>query len=346
MLCLSGISSADLTETFAAGKQLLSPLRTCTAASNGVSVQYAPLWSHTMHGTFEDEFFFRSNSKVQKYGARPGPKDLAASTDSEKDPHAAPQAPMQVFMDAIRKQRQQGNEGNEGGGVASPSTDSENLVTAKDGASPVTTDPAAQFPLSKLLTVPQEDVALWQSGGNLGTLCMDPSECADYGFVSSSSEEAKGYDEFMPPPPPSDGPSPCFVDAVALDCEMVMARSAGSVLARATLVRAPTGEVLIDTYVKPQEEVVDYVTKYSGITAEILEPIQTTLKDVQAELKRYISTNTIVIGHSLENDFKACGMKVNCKIVDTAQQYPHPAGLPAKNSLRYLALVHLGARIQ
>ena len=64
-------------------------------------------------------------------------------------------------------------------------------------------------------------------------------------------------------------------------------------------------QVVFDTLVKPDNEIEDYLTQYSGITKELLDPITTTLLDVQRELLKLVSKNTILIGHSLENDLRA-----------------------------------------
>ncbi len=45
--------------------------------------------------------------------------------------------------------------------------------------------------------------------------------------------------------------------------------------------------------------------RYSGITAEKMNGISTTLKDVQQHLKQLIFADTVLVGHSLENDLHA-----------------------------------------
>ena len=40
----------------------------------------------------------------------------------------------------------------------------------------------------------------------------------------------------------------------------------------------------MDELVKPKEEITDYVTKYSGITEELLRDVTTTIEDIQTYL--------------------------------------------------------------
>ena len=110
------------------------------------------------------------------------------------------------------------------------------------------------------------------------------------------------------------------IDLVAVDCEMCYT-SEGLELTRVSAV-GPTGEVIYDKLVMPPREITDYNTDYSGITAEQMEGVTTTLEDVQKELLELIPAETILIGHSLENDLRRLKM-MHANVVDTVALYPH-----------------------
>lgn len=137
-----------------------------------------------------------------------------------------------------------------------------------------------------------------------------------------------------------------FPSVVALDCEMVLVEGNISALARATLLNACNGDVLVDMLVKPSQPIVNYVTRYSGITEAMLKNVTNTLADCQESLFQYIHSNSFLVGHSLENDLKACQLLPNCNILDSAYLFPHPAGPPMKNALRFLVQRYFGFRIQ
>lgn len=129
----------------------------------------------------------------------------------------------------------------------------------------------------------------------------------------------------------------------ALDCEFCQAKS-GSVLTRVSMVNFQ-GEVVLDEFVKPEEEIIDYVTKYSGITAEKLEGVTTTLKDMQLKICSIVLASDILIGHSLELDLDVLQI-LHDKVVDTSVIYEHVKGPPLKPSLRWLAQKFLERSIQ
>ncbi|TPP46645.1 Exonuclease family protein [Leishmania donovani] len=128
--------------------------------------------------------------------------------------------------------------------------------------------------------------------------------------------------------------------------DMVEVEGGESALARATLIDVLTGNVVLDLLVKPRQRITDYRTRFSGIDAATLAPVSTTLADCQHALQRIVDSQTFVVGHSLENDFKACKCIPNCYVLDTTWLFPHPAGLPYKNALRFLAQRYLQRRIQ
>ena len=138
---------------------------------------------------------------------------------------------------------------------------------------------------------------------------------------------------------------------LGIDCEMVKT-SAGSELARITLVQvkdvSKTADletlVLWDQLVKPKRHITDYLTQYSGITAESLNGVATRLTDVQEYLLKTVRANDIVIGHSIENDMRATRW-IHPRVVDTALIF-RPSHARHKYSLKNLSTQLLRRQIQ
>ena len=133
----------------------------------------------------------------------------------------------------------------------------------------------------------------------------------------------------------------------AMDCEMCYVGVGANErleLTRCSVV-GPDGSVIYDKLVKPAEPITNYNTAHSGITEEQMRGVTTTLEDVQRELLELIACETIVIGHSLENDLKRLRL-IHARCVDTVALYPHQRGPPYRTKLAHLTERYLARKIQ
>ncbi|CAG0905892.1 unnamed protein product [Cyprideis torosa] len=122
-------------------------------------------------------------------------------------------------------------------------------------------------------------------------------------------------------------------DVYALDCEMCYT-TAGTELTRLTVI-GPRLQVVHDTFVKPTNPILDYNTRYSGITKEDLQDCSVSLLDVQCWMLENFSKDTILIGHSLDSDLRALKL-IHRNVVDTSVVFPHKRGPPYKKALKTL----------
>uniref|UniRef100_A0A1A8QLZ9 RRM domain-containing protein n=3 Tax=Nothobranchius TaxID=28779 RepID=A0A1A8QLZ9_9TELE len=126
-----------------------------------------------------------------------------------------------------------------------------------------------------------------------------------------------------------------------LDCEMCLTEK-GHELTRVSLVDSD-GNCVLDELVKPQSRVLNYLTKFSGITAAMLQPITTTLRVVQAKLRMLLPGDAVLVGHSLNNDLIALKL-IHQHVIDTSLLYKKELG--QKFKLKVLAEMVLKRQIQ
>ncbi|RBR15713.1 hypothetical protein FVER53590_13379 [Fusarium verticillioides] len=111
--------------------------------------------------------------------------------------------------------------------------------------------------------------------------------------------------------------------AVALDCEMAGISSGESEIISICVIDFFTGELLLNSLVKPHEPIIDWRTNIHGIrpaTLAIAASQGQVLRGWEAarqELLKHINTETVMVGQSLQQDLKRLRLS-HGKIFDTA----------------------------
>ncbi|XP_034519882.1 RNA exonuclease 1 homolog [Ailuropoda melanoleuca] len=157
--------------------------------------------------------------------------------------------------------------------------------------------------------------------------------------VHDQKENTEGFVQtFVKCPLPDSNPG-----VFAVNCE-VCYTAKGLELTQVTVVD-PSLQVVYDTFVKPDEEVIDYNTRFSGVVEDDLKNTKTSIRDVQAILLNLFSADTVLIGHSFEHNLYALKL-IHTSVVDTTVLFPHRLGLPHRRSLKSLVADHLQRIIQ
>ncbi|XP_058464417.1 RNA exonuclease 4 [Malaya genurostris] len=139
-----------------------------------------------------------------------------------------------------------------------------------------------------------------------------------------------------------------LTECLALDCEFVGIGSDGKqhMLARVSIVNE-RGDVILDTYVKPQKTVKDYRTEISGIRPELMEagldyePVRETVK--------LLLSGRVLVGHALKNDLFVLNLRHPRHMIrDTSRFNPIARRIRALGtpSLKNLSKLILGEEIQ
>lgn len=129
----------------------------------------------------------------------------------------------------------------------------------------------------------------------------------------------------------------------ALDCEMLYT-TAGMEVAKVGIVGAD-GLTVFESFVLPQNQILDYNTVYSGVTEKDLKGVTMTLVDVQTYMLKLLNKESILVGHGLENDLKALRL-IHNNVVDTSVAFPFKHTKFHKRSLKSIAQEILSKEIQ
>ncbi|KAH8872808.1 RNA exonuclease 4 [Schistosoma japonicum] len=137
---------------------------------------------------------------------------------------------------------------------------------------------------------------------------------------------------------------------IAMDCEFVGVGFEGKddALARVSIVNQ-FGHTLLDTFVRPEERVVDYRTRFSGIRPRDLRkngPAR-SFTDVHKEVAELIK-NKILVGHSILKDLKVLRLSHPRRLIrDTSRYRPFRDLFSGRiPSLKALTQKVLGVNVQ
>lgn len=120
-------------------------------------------------------------------------------------------------------------------------------------------------------------------------------------FVMTKSEYA-----------PVTSTSPMF----GLDCEMCFTSAGCNEVTRISIVNEKY-ESVYETLVLPKNKIVNYLTPYSGITAEMMSNVTKSLDEVQRDVQQLLPPDAILVGQSLNCDLMACKM-MHPYVIDTS----------------------------
>ncbi|EJW86988.1 hypothetical protein WUBG_02101 [Wuchereria bancrofti] len=175
---------------------------------------------------------------------------------------------------------------------------------------------------------------LWESRYNCCQSDLNVAGCCVADCHVTDTAPKSVLETYRETPPPSGPKDERSKKVYAFDCEMVYT-AWGTSLARISVVDV-NDKLVMDVTVRPQYEVRDCNTRFSGLTIDQIEGAELDLEQTQKRFFELVNSETILIGHSLESDLKAMRL-VHHRVVDTSVVFPHRLGLPYKRALKTIA---------
>ncbi|XP_017863995.1 PREDICTED: uncharacterized protein LOC108614396 [Drosophila arizonae] len=129
-----------------------------------------------------------------------------------------------------------------------------------------------------------------------------------------------------------------------VDCEMCRTITGENELTRISIVDEKY-QTVYETLVRPTNKITDYLTQYSGITADIMQSVTKTLVDVQREVSELLPPDAILVGQSLNSDLNAMRM-MHPYVIDTSVCFNISGVRKRKSKLKHLAQRFLQESIQ
>ena len=133
----------------------------------------------------------------------------------------------------------------------------------------------------------------------------------------------------------------------AIDCEMSYT-GLGLEVTKVTVV-GYDGSLVYEHFVQPKAKIIDYNTRFSGVSEKDFSLVSNnlikTFSELQTDLLNLFDADTILIGHGLDNDLRVLRL-VHKTVVDTSVIFSHSTGYPYRRSLKNLTKSFLKRDIQ
>ncbi|DAZ99239.1 TPA: hypothetical protein N0F65_008106 [Lagenidium giganteum] len=140
---------------------------------------------------------------------------------------------------------------------------------------------------------------------------------------------------------PKSKSKPTTLKIIALDCEMCTTQSLQDMSTKSALCRvsAVDGEDMVrsvaaDLIVHQPEDgfrMLDPKTRIHGITLDMINQSKISMEKAQKHVLKYISSDTIVVGHSVHGDLSALRLN-HTRVIDTALIFRRCVGDPKRNT--------------